>query len=1591
MVGLLVGLGTAPCIAFGQSLTDVAELQRISAAYRAALNRTDTLLFPPRFASKWADSTGLETEILGLLGGRPLIYTTHNRRASATVKTTSLNTGGRTGLNLNGAGNVVALWDAGNVLTSHRELIGRAVQRDTTAVGATHATHVAGTLAASGAWDIVRGMAPEIFVDSYNWVDDVAEMATAAANGLTLSNHSYGVPLGWVPNFHGDGLWAWMGDPAISNLEDFRYGWYDQLSATWDAIAVAAPNYLIVKSAGNERELQGPLNGEPHYVFNEGWKISSDVRQLDAGETGFDTIGDAGIAKNVLTVGATESAPWGIKSPEDVKMTSFSGWGPTDDGRIKPDIVAPGVQLMSAKAASDLDYGPSSGTSMATPVVTGSAALLQELYTKEFGVTPPLSSTIKGLIIHTADEAGPFPGPDYQFGWGQLNSERAALHLHQAGVSSRSAAPIPPFDSNVIEGALEAGGFLEWNVNVSEPKPFRVTLAWTDPAAEVGIAALDNRLSNLTHNVDLTVYGPSGTHFSWMLDPTHPSKPAEKGLNIRDNVEQVYFDAEPGLYTVRVQAPIVLTTDSQLFSLMIGEADEVFENEALSSVSGRVSIGGAGVQEVTVHAQGPIWTNYKTLKDGIFYLTGLPAGTYTILPEDPILRFSPPSIEVTLPQHSETIKFDVIPPVEYQFADLFESPQLLQTGETEVSHRVQSAATGGVYGLTFVFSSNQVEQLVGRKLHIDTRFDPRVFPYSGVRGNYALELSTDWALSAVDGTHLTKRVPAIWFDGSAPIPFDARIPYSVRTDSDQILFADTLSIRVDRTDDMAPVFFSNIRLPGRAYAPPGSEIAVRAGYLDGSEIRSVTALMLDRNDESVILRALPLRDSGDISGDLDIQRGDGLYSAKFIPRIEADYRLAIRSEDVHGNESTLTTDAYYSSVPFKKDNDFLFWTTYERGSRTNTHEKIFDDIGFGYSWWDELTRGQLDSDDLASFKVAVLGRHAAPIRTQTDMDEIGHYVRGGGKIILLGQHPVDDASSQWMEAEFGVRFNAATGLGLNLLGANQLLGFNATLSDDARPSSITLPPDGLPLLTLNGAVVAGRVGTSIISTITAASLTFDLARQDLLSRFLYLSSGQSETVVPPSIPAFDHAPGTTLTNEYFEATWPYQGYADFEIEVSSSSDFSQDVMPYSVHTNHARLGPFGRGLNLFARIRALNPSGITSWSEPLPFNSRPPNQPPLALASATNIVFELGHYEPIVIPSLSALFTDPEGQPLRFEVEVNPTGFFTATVQNDSLIFVPILVLSGQAVATLTAFDSEEASASIVYPVTINYVANDPPLLTSSAIQQSILHLGDTSVRNMADLFVDPNNDTLSFDIVVSTPDRLGFSVNNNVLTLIPIAAGAASFSITATDGRGGAAVYTETVTVENPVHVNQNPVVLDPVKPVALLTKTSFARSVMALFSDPDGDPLTYSLTTDSPEFIELRNDSLYANFSIPGRFTAQITATDPSLGATSVQFSFEVSGNATMDSFSDEIPQSFAVESVYPMPFSSRVTFVVQIPESGQFSLRIYGTDGREISTVTEKSVGAGSYEINWSTKNLRDGVYFYRASWSKKFLSGTLVKLK
>ncbi len=110
----------------------------------------------------------------------------------------------------------------------------------------------------------------------------------------------------------------WRGDVSISTTTDYRFGFYDSRAAQYDAIAYNAPYYTIVKAAGNDR---GESGGGP--------------QGPDGGVNGFDCIPTESVAKNIITVGAVQNVA-NYTQPSDVLMTSFSSWGPTDDGRIKP-------------------------------------------------------------------------------------------------------------------------------------------------------------------------------------------------------------------------------------------------------------------------------------------------------------------------------------------------------------------------------------------------------------------------------------------------------------------------------------------------------------------------------------------------------------------------------------------------------------------------------------------------------------------------------------------------------------------------------------------------------------------------------------------------------------------------------------------------------------------------------------------------------------------------------------------------------------------------------------------------------------------------------------------------------------------------------------------------------------------------------------------------------------------------------------------------------------------------------------------------------------------------------------------------------
>lgn len=503
--------------------------------------------------------------------GFPLyLKTSDNIIAAGTTRTNSLYTGGSLGANINGSSNSligkVGIWDGGSILLSHQEFaVNRIEQKDSPSSLSLHATHVAGTIIAKGIYAKARGMAwglQKLYAWDFN--NDASEMTKAATAGMLISNHSYGYIAGWDYNTDTNPpRWEYYGVPG--STEDYKFGFYDSSAKDWDIICYNAPYYLPVSSAGNSRNLNGPAVGEEYY----GYESASSSTFVNKGKrpagissnNSYDIIATTANAKNILTVGAVAGLPYGATKPADIKIASFSSWGPTDDGRIKPDLVADGVAVTSTGSDNTKAYTSLSGTSMATPNVSGSLVLLQEYYAQNNGGAFMRSSTLKGLIINTADEAGTSFGPDYIFGWGLLNVENAGKLIKLNGTKSI-----------ISERTLAQGEVYSLQLTTSGYGPLRATICWTDPeGATKPDGTINDRTPKLVNDLDLRLSKDATTYFPFKLDPLNPAAAAATGDNILDNVEQVYIaNATPGqTYTLKVSHKGTLVKGPQKYAIIV--------------------------------------------------------------------------------------------------------------------------------------------------------------------------------------------------------------------------------------------------------------------------------------------------------------------------------------------------------------------------------------------------------------------------------------------------------------------------------------------------------------------------------------------------------------------------------------------------------------------------------------------------------------------------------------------------------------------------------------------------------------------------------------------------------------------------------------------------------------------------------------------------------------------------------------------------------------------------------------------------------------------------------------------------------------
>lgn len=504
--------------------------------------------------------------------GMPMYYTTKNLTAAKTISTDRVWKDGGMELELNGEGILVGVWDEAKVRTSHVEFGSRVRIMDDASDLSDHGTHVAGTVGATGVKAGARGMANQCSINSYDWSNDEEEMRTAAGLGLLLSNHSYGYAQGYEYNFS-QSRWQWWGDLAVSQDEDYKFGFYGDEAKEWDQIAYEYPKYLIMKSAGNDR---ADGEGMPeHYVWENGdWTLSKIQRKKDGGDYGFDCLGTTSTAKNIMVVGNALDLPDGYTGPWGIGLSGSSGFGPTDDGRVKPDIVANGSGLMSAVSEADDSYDSYSGTSMSTPSVTGSMALLQQHY-KALHNDHMYASQLKALVIHTASEAQD-PGPDYKYGWGLMNTAAAAGLLSSL-----------PADKFVYETLINAKSETH-ELWVNGTKDIKITIAWTDPTGNTPGATLDPINHILVNDLDIRLTRDSDGEviYPWILDPGNPGVKATRGDNVLDNVEQIVLDAaETGAYTLEISHKGDLKNGQQDYALVISGLDNEFYAEAYNELS----------------------------------------------------------------------------------------------------------------------------------------------------------------------------------------------------------------------------------------------------------------------------------------------------------------------------------------------------------------------------------------------------------------------------------------------------------------------------------------------------------------------------------------------------------------------------------------------------------------------------------------------------------------------------------------------------------------------------------------------------------------------------------------------------------------------------------------------------------------------------------------------------------------------------------------------------------------------------------------------------------------------------------------------
>ena len=332
------------------------------------------------------------------------------------------------------------------------------------------------------------------------------------------------------------------------------------------------------------------------------------------GTVALDTMLYEATAKNSISIGASENyrPAFGSASDNYAGMADFSGRGPTEDGRIKPDFVVPGTQILSTKSRSagacgwgsfDTDYCYNGGTSMATPIAAGATALLLEHLIENEGVTNPTSSLVKAIFgASSHDMIGQYSSPT-------IGAGNPIPNMHEGNglLNMYSAVQTSFFQGESVSTGDNSG----WSFTLpATPHDLQIALAYIDPEATPGVTPY------LVNDLDLAVKSPTGVWTSLNDDLNNLrlmnfSSPDAGTWEVHVNGTNIPTGPQFFSLAINHNVPLVnLTMDADLDGIEDGDDDcpVTFGNSNIDRTGCPDTDGDGHSDPDPAGINGPVWT-----------------------------------------------------------------------------------------------------------------------------------------------------------------------------------------------------------------------------------------------------------------------------------------------------------------------------------------------------------------------------------------------------------------------------------------------------------------------------------------------------------------------------------------------------------------------------------------------------------------------------------------------------------------------------------------------------------------------------------------------------------------------------------------------------------------------------------------------------------------------------------------------------------------------------------------------------------------------------------------------------------------------